>query len=229
MYISEFVFPEAPLGPVTDGQCGVCGIQGQTGFFRNELLDVSSSNTTVLFPFNTQFICRYCVGMWKEPKKWHRSVFALPGKVQFPVISSDSEAQDRPTWSSVFRMLADTDPGIPRVLVCTTDPKKRVWPRARVSSGPYAQIYIHDPSGAVSDNRTVLIRDLASCLALVEYIYSQGFTKEHIRKNLLSYQKLCLNIGYIQASRLENLLSFWRPRPEFYPAVLVAQKLEKGE
>lgn len=220
--ISHFLAPEAPPGPAS-GQCGVCGTQGDGMYPRADILDTSGSNITTLFPANTPYMCRHCVALWHQPKHWHRGIFATTAATYFPLIAEgEQRTPERPLWRALFAT-PDRWQGTPCVGVLTTDPKKRVWPHARVSQGDRFLLYVHDPSRGVSSNRWVTWLDLAETLALVEQALSLGAYKSQITQTLYSPALLKIH-GLAPLQRLEAALARARHTPEFVPALIVAQK-----
>ena len=217
MSASILLYPDPDPGPCS-GTCSLCGLPGDGQYLRNEILEKTSANLTALFDLNRDTICAHCVAVWREPKKWHRGVCADEKGVLFPVISRDSVTNERPLWADVLRSLDE----LPRVIVLTTDPKKRVWPFARVSSGDSACIYLHDPSRGVSGNAWVSLAVLRKTLTTIESAYNAGFSKEAIRTSLyVNYQQA---LGCPNIRTLEQSLIAIRNQPEFLPALIVAQK-----
>ena len=211
-----------------EGACGICGIHSTGAYHRNEILEKTSSNLTAIFELNDEWICAWCAEVWRKPKHWHRAICARPSNVLFPVISTESATDDRPTWSSLIRDLID-DIEAPRVLVLTTDPKKRVWPMAKVSQGRLASVYIHDTSRGVSGNYIVSLPDLVDCLDLIEHAYTSGFSKPVIGRSLYDSPATVRELGLATVNQLERAIARHRPLPHFLPALIMAQKQEATE
>lgn len=218
--ISHILFPHAPTGPHT-GLCALCGHEGP-GQYERDILDITTSNVTALFELAYDLICAPCYSVWTRPKYWHRGIFATTAGVQFPVISRESATFERPVWSDIFRGM---HAGQTRGIVLTTDPKKRVWPFARVSTGDTAWVYIHDPSRGVSGNRAVSIKKLVAALNLIEEVYSLGWSKPWIATSLIGCRTVA-RAGLDAAIALDQRLAAIRNEPEFLPALIVAQKKE---
>jgi hypothetical protein len=218
MRISHFILPDAPKG-TEHGICAVCGFYGDGQYLRDKVLDITTSNVTAIFELRYDHICAPCFGLWSKPKYWHRGILATTDNILFPVISEESKTEDRPTWSTALRSLGNG----PRAAVLTTDPKKRVWPFARVSAGSNISLYIHDPSRGISENRLLTLSTLYSALDLIEDVYSLGFSKSQIASSLLTSQhnkRLELNKLLNLEARLQQI----RALPEFVPALIIAQK-----
>lgn len=221
--ISAFLARDSPRGSVP-GTCGVCGITSDGQYLRRDVLPNAGSNITVLFPHNTPTICAACTALWRAPKTWHRSIFAITGQVWFPLIAeSEYVSPLRPLWRDLF-LRTDLE-SVPRVCVLTTDPKKRVWPHARISCGPCMLLYLHNPSGGQSGLRQVtwpLLRDMVIGL---ESIYQHGFFKAELRTGLLTAPWALLHsVGIQRCARWEAQLQSWRRQPEFLPALIAAKK-----
>lgn len=147
-----------------------------------------------------------------------------------PLISRASAALDpaRPCWSDLMRAVWPTWRGAEVLILLTTDMKKRLWPRARVGVlGSATALYLYDAGYHVAESRVVDWPALLACLDLVEEVYTAGFVKERIRHGLWSYHKMVEEVGIAQTVRWERALAGWRVRPEFLPALLIAQK--KGD
>jgi hypothetical protein len=222
--ISHFLAPDAPPGPAT-GQCGVCGTSGAGMYPRKDILDISGSNITTLFPHNTPYLCAPCVALWRLPKHWHRGIFATPDATYFPLIAdSEHRSAERPLWRDLLRS-PERWSQAPCAAVLTTDPKKRVWPHARVCQGDHVLLYLHDPSRGVSGNRRLHWQTLATLLARIEDAYSLGAAKAQIATSLYTPALLKMH-GPARLMALEAQLQPARQLPEFLPALIVAQKLE---
>jgi hypothetical protein len=193
---------------------------------RASILDTSGSNITTLFPHNTPYMCRHCVALWKVPKYWHRGIFATPEATYFPLIAaSEHQRAERPLWRDLFHA-PERWQETSCVAVLTTDPKKRVWPHARVSWGARLLLYVHDPSRGVSSNRWVHWDTLAATLVLVEQAYALGAAKAQITETLYT-PALLKTYGLRVLRQLEAALQPARQTPEFLPALIVAQKLKE--
>lgn len=130
---------------------------------------------------------------------------------------------ERPLWREALPAL-DLDQS--RVVVLTTDPKKRVWPLARVSRGADASLYLHDPARGVSGNRTIRIPALRDLLALVEHALALGCAKAQLWSSLLTSATTVERMGHRAVITLERELAAARRQPEFLPALIIAQRQE---
>lgn len=220
--IARLIYPDAPSGSLS-GYCSICGDYGDTHYHRNDLLTPTSANLTSIFDFHHPHVCRFCSSIWREPKKYHRAILATPEQVLFPVISNESATEERPTWGRAIRALRRD---VPRVMILTTDPKKRVWPFARISQGVMAWVYVHDPSRGMSQNMLINLDQQLIALDLIERAYNAGFSKPSIEQNLYSNYKQVQAIGIQAASILERELAAIRGSAEFITALIMAQKTE---
>lgn len=218
--VSQLIGASAEPGAY-HGMCSICGVIGPGQYDRDEILDKTSANLTAIFDMNQRTICRYCVGVWKEPKKYHRAIYADPDGLCFPVISRESVTDDRPAWSDLIRIVPID---LPRVIILTTDPKKRTWPLARVSQGDLCAIYTHDPSRGVSGNIWVSLIELRRILNAIERAYDAGFSKPAISTSLYTSHKQASVVGLDVTRQMENELTGTRTKAEFIPALIIAQK-----
>ena len=214
------MFPNAPAG-VESGICSICGTTGNDHYLRNDILDKTSANLTSIFDMLSPVMCRHCVAVWREPKKFHRAVYADSRVVLFPVISRDSVTDERPLWADVLRSMPVDQY---RVIILTTDPKKRTWPLARVSRGDRCTLYLHDPSRGISGNVHLSITRWRETLAVIEEAYTAGFAKPAISTSLYTSHKTATVFGLDRTRQLESALSALRTTPEFQPALIIAQK-----
>lgn len=230
-YTSTLLVPHPDNRGSESGQCSLvnCGYMGNDLFDRNTVLQSLTSNVTAALTLSSDLICPHCCEAWnagtKGPAKvFNRAFLATAERVLFPVISAESETPERPTWADALRYL---DVSLPRVALLTTDPKKRIWPFTRVSSGDCCWIYLHDPTRGISGNRVVSLAKLRRILNLVESVYADGFSKSQIERSLYLAQPLIQKLGLSAAFRLETALAEHRNAPEFLPALLVAQRPQK--
>jgi hypothetical protein len=222
--LSRFIIKDPKPGCV-QGKCGVCGVESDRQHSRDLVLKKTSANLTVMFPFNTDSICEHCIVMWDAgaANPWNRALLAIPGKVFFPVISDNPDVvtEERPTWGSALRRL---DPDLPRIAILTTDPKKRNWPRARISQGDRFDVLIHDGARCISDVRIMSLSRLIETLDFVEMVYNLGFSKTAIENGLMGVQKAVQKVGFKKTVDLEAELKELRRHPELVMASMVARQ-----
>lgn len=157
-----------------------------------------------------------------------RSVLAFAdGPFYSPLINAEAALEhNRPHWSALARSVWATRQGERCLIILTTDTKKRLWPRARLSVlGRATEVLLHDGESNISGVFVLDWRRLLACLDDIEEIYSHGFAKLHIRSNLLADYKRSSALGFVRAVSFEKALAGWRPHfPEFPVALLMAQR-----
>jgi hypothetical protein len=140
------------------------------------------------------------------------------------IARESAEKQGRPCWSDLLQTVWRQAIDKPALVVITDDFHKRLWPYARPTTiGGQTAIYVHDKEW-VGLNGTVVVdySAMLDCLAFIERLLGAAFSKVAIRDGLLHSTKVALSIA--EAVRAERALSAWRTRPEFGPALMVAQK-----
>lgn len=141
-----------------------------------------------------------------------------------PFISTKSATAERPTWSRLVRDVWPGRQGQRCVCIIADDYKKRVWPRARVSTlGENACVYLLYGSRGISKNVLVSWPRLIDTLDTVEEIYTAGYNKFNISDGLYGNFAL-LNESPQRTVDYENSLAQIRHLPEFSIALLIAQK-----
>lgn len=210
-------YEEEPYG----GPCATCGADTEHGVPTEEVNNPTFSNHADFFRYGTH-VCRACAWLYGDPKRAHRNVIALGGKILWPMISLDSATEERPSWREVFRRILPGCP--PDSFVCgvmTTDPKPRNWPHMRLSSAARPALYVHAPDYDTSCVIEIDPEALLSCMGAIEEALSLGFPKSRIYAGLLSdYARAKRNIKEVM--RLEKALREIRKEEEFVPALLAA-------
>lgn len=219
--ISQILCPIPEKTGQLNGICTVCGVVSSEQFARDEIFSHSTGSIGALAPLNTRTICAHCAALWKEPKVWARSIWATLTKVEFPTIAPDPKGE-RPAWRDVIRTF---DASVERVAIISTDPKKRVWCLARVSTGENIALYLHDPSRGISELRVVNGLRLIESLCQIEN-WMQFFSKSAIERSLLTDFVGVKKQGFNYIKEQEDLLIQLRQTPEFIPALIIAQKEE---
>lgn len=147
------------------------------------------------------------------------------GALWNPVINLASATPTRPTWRDLVRALWPARAGQQCVMILTTDPKKRLWPRAQVGVlGAHTPVLVHDNEIGVSRILWVDWPQLLTALDMVEQVYRAGFSKPAIRESLWLGRQAVQHNGILATRRLEEHLAAWRACSEFTIAVLIAQK-----
>lgn len=226
-YVSHLLSPSPMCRGAESGTCSIvnCGYRGNDLLLRDASLQSLTSNVTAAFSLISDLICPHCCETWNAPakppaKKFNRAFLATSERILFPVISADSETLERPIWADALRYL---DPDLPRAVLLTTDPKKRIWPFTRASAGDSCWLYLHDPARGISGNRAVSLAQLRRTLNLIESVLANGFNKTQIGQSLFLAQSMLLKLGLASITGTERQLAEHRTLPEFLPALIVAQ------
>lgn len=147
------------------------------------------------------------------------------GTLWHPVIGLASATAVRPAWRDLVRALWPARAGQQCVMILTTDPKKRLWPRAQLGAlGERTPVLVHDGETCVSETLWVDWQQLLAALDVVEEAYCAGFAKPAMRESLWLGRHAVQQNGIPATRRLEERLAVWRSRSEFVMAVLIAQK-----
>lgn len=132
----------------------------------------------------------------------------------------------RPCWSDIIRSLPERR-GQRCLLIVATDPKKRVWNRARVGVvGEATPFLLFDSSRSLLTVVQAPVDDLVPAFELVEAIYTSGFTKSAIERFLPSESKPVAAVGMAQAMRWEAALKPLRLLPWFPVLSICCQRSE---
>lgn len=229
-YLGEFLYRATPdQSGNLSGHCSVCGCPADNLLLCAEVLDKITSNLCRLLPARQSgtpaAICPHCLAIWQQPKIWHRSILATEDQVLFPLISGEFSSDDRPQWNRALRHL---DPDQERVAVLTTDPKKRVWPRARFSVGDQLAVFVHAPDWGL---HTILQISLARTLALLDFAeigLALGISKTALRQSILPQLRLS-DPQYRLKLAIERECARARGSAELAIALLIAQPAENLE
>jgi len=156
-----------------------------------------------------------------------RSVLAFEdGTLWLPLIAREQAfAQGRPCWRDLVREVWPARAGQQLLAILSTDTKKRLWIRARVGAlGHRTPLLYYD--GKTAGNEVLYLDWPAflDCLSLIEEVYEQGFPKAAIAETLYGGGKAIKAIGFAATRAYERQLLRWRERPEFKPALLIAQR-----
>jgi hypothetical protein len=155
------------------------------------------------------------------------NLLATPAGGDKPMVSRESAIKaNRRCWMDI---LNEIEPGTPTVAIFSTDTKRRLWLLAELSIVGHAwRVYLHE--GETSRNLTVDIYRLRKCLALLEQIYSIGFSKIAMRESLYDLAAMRkARISYRDVARLESDLNQWRGTDEFLLSLFVVQKSVQQE
>lgn len=207
------------------GHCATCGQSMSHGVDTSRINNISFSRHADFFRFGSH-ACPACAWLYSFPKQTHRNLLAVGGETLYwPMISWDSATPERPSWYAALCAINSMPADIPVVGVITTDPKPRLWPRAKVATIGSFGLYVHvtdwDRSGYV---RLSLPRLLEIADFMIK-ILEAGFTKKRIGLSLFSdYARARKQFHDVAA--WENDLRRMREETEFIPALLIAGKIK---
>ncbi len=140
-------------------------------------------------------------------------------------LTARDAASPRPLWRDLVRDVWPARAGQPCLLLLATDPKKRVWYRARVGDlGETTPLYLFDNSRNEKRSLTVSWPRLVETLDFVEEAYAAGFTKHGIETFLPAETRTMQKVGLAATFAWEDALAALRGLPEFLVAVIIAQK-----
>jgi len=110
------------------------------------------------------------------------------------------------------------------LVLITQDVKKRLWPVARAGTlGEQTPVAILAGDYNVEECRFVSWPVLLATLDAIEEIYSAGFGKDAIFFNLFRSTKAVKAAGLTWTAEAERRIAEIRTRPEFIPALIIAQ------
>ncbi len=224
--------PQAPT-PLTEGTC--CAITGQPireGYSVRDMVGDATAEFLDCFRGGVHgYVSEAAARCFKnaDPRKGNptaRAMLVFADHYYEPLINRESAlVQDRPCWRDLVREVWPGRRGQQMLMILTTDTKKRLWIRARVGTlGSRTPILCYDGKLCLNEVRLVDWAALVECLEIVEAIYQLGFAKEVMRESLYLASKVAGAVGLRQTRTLEGVLRVWRERPEFKPALLIAQK-----
>ena len=219
----DLALEDAPSG----ARCAITGIEIERGYPTWKVIPPTVGDFSDLFPngigsYISESAGRAFKGSWNMGS-W---ILFEDGVGYHPLINrAEAEAQGRKSWSAVVREIQRERAGQKAVIILTTDPKKRLWHRARIGSmGGAMQVYIHDGKLNISQSCPINWAEMVNVLELIELIYEQGFSKRAIANSLPSEWKATERVGIQETLRLERQISPLRNTDEFLMALLIAQK-----
>jgi hypothetical protein len=151
-----------------------------------------------------------------------------------PMVSTKSaEKKDRPNWQRVIYGTdehAELSTSDRCLAIFTEEFQRRLWLEADVSIvGSVWRPYLY--YGSVVRALRVRYRLLRGVLALCEYVYSLGFTKDNLLNTLFGSTKkdLCLALGLSRARELDDTLARYRDSDELLLATFVCQRAKGAD
>ena len=150
---------------------------------------------------------------------------AEPPSAQKQKLLARDGSLPRPLWRDLVRDVWPWRESQPCLLLLATDPKKRVWYKARVGAlGEQTPLYLFDNARSEKRPLTLSWPRLVETLDFVEEIYAAGFTKRGMETFLPSETAALKKCGMARAMAWEHALAALRPSPEFLVSVIIAQK-----
>lgn len=220
--------------PVPEGTtCAITGEPLSEGAKADSLLTRASSAPHEIFPnYTSDYVsveAARCYKHFRGGLTGNLLATCDPVAGHKPMVSTSSaDKKDRPNWQ---RVLYGTDPhavleeGLRCLAIFTEEFQRRLWLDARVSVvGPYWHPYIY--SGSVVRTLTVDLALLRKTLALCEYVYSLGFTKENLLSSLYGSTKkaLCFTLGLPRVQTLDAALEEHRGSDELLLSAFCCQR-----
>lgn len=159
--------------------------------------------------------------MYGEPKRHHRGVLALGGRIAWSLLGTKPDG-DRPRWRQMWgdvARMAKVAPDTPMTGVLTTDVKPRLWPRCRPATASRPGVYLHSPDHDWSAWVDLDLGRVAACMSTLDYAVSIGASK------LACWSGLGLNTKLIDkhpeaVERIEAALERHKGSAELLVAVL---------
>lgn len=203
--------------------CPICGTEFDEGchLTKHKIIKPTTGDLADIFR-DASWICPDCAAAFVDSRTLTSNVLVVEHVGYKPVVSDASATEDRPTWRQLIRTLPD---GVQTVAIVTSNTKRRLWPRAVVSTwGEHWQPLFVD--GDVDRLLTVNVYKLRECLDIIEQVYNLGFSKQAIASGLIdsSQMKAIKTIGLPVVAEFERTLILWRDTDEFLIALFVAQK-----
>lgn len=142
-----------------------------------------------------------------------------------PLISKEqAEKQGRPCFSQIAREVWPSKMGQACVILIASDVKKRLWTIAQSGRlGSQTPVAILAADYDVEEHRWINWERLVQLLDFIEVIYSSGFSKDVISRNLMRRIKTGGDVDLRTVYHWEEQLQTLRFETEFFPALVIAQ------
>ena len=217
--------PKWGLEPAS-GYCATCGAPLEMGVHHKRINSPTFSQHADYFRYSNH-VCVACAWLYGLGRARPGNFLVVGNRVWWPVISPDSETDDRPTWMRAFREASRMEARLPVTGVITTDVKPRLWPRARVASVSAFGIYVHAPEYDVSEWVEFDLARLIDAVDEIRHALKMGFSKTDVFLGLWRNFKRMKQWGK-EGVEVEKKLSALRHEAYFVPA-LVAAGVKKEE
>lgn len=171
----------------------------------------------------SETVARAIKGTWNLGSR----VIFEDGTHYHPLIARDQK-KERPCWSELVRQIWKERAGQKVLIILATDPKKRIWNRARIGVlGSTTPVLLFDTDNCLLATKLMDWVELLRILDIIEEVYTLGFSKRGIQQSLLSEWSRVQKYGIKKVIEIDNLLKTLRAKAEFTMALLIAQKGEE--
>jgi len=218
--------PKWELEPA-EGPCGTCGRPITAGVPQKAINSPTFAQHSDYLKYGSH-VCAACAWLYGLGRSRPGNFLVVGERVYWPVISLESETEDRPSWLRVIREVARMDPRLPAAGVLTTDVKPRLWPRTRVVTLRAFGLYVHAPEYDVSTFVELDLAELERVALEIGEALRQGFTKTDVYHGLWRNYKRMRRLGK-EGIELEKRLSEVRQSEVFVPALVVAGVRKGGK
>lgn len=214
--------PPRPPEPY-EGLCGTCGAQISRGIPAGAVLGPGFSGYADYLRFG-DYLCEACAYMHTLGRSKPGNFLLVGHRLLSPMISHASAKEaGRPTWLEAIAALQGEPGDTPVAGVLTTDPKPRLWPRARVSTAARPSIYVHAPDYDLSELVDLDPGAVLNLARIMAQALRLGWTKTDIYHGLYRNYRVASKRP-TDLKRLEAALSPARGTPMYAVALLVTSQ-----
>lgn len=211
-----------------NGNCATCGskLNTESAALKSEAVGTDFSRQSDFLPFG-DYICEPCAWLYSYPKETHRNVIAFEDRVIWPMISSDSATEERPTWAYILNYINQNYNKSTKIVgLMTTDPKPRLWPMTESVTIHNFGLYVHCSDYNISEFINFSLEDCIEISSYVSDLISDGFSKISCLNGLLKdYKRVKKDIS--SSLKKENELKKMRLNNAFIPALIISRKRGK--
>ena len=218
LLVNAFKFETHQI-PDMVGICGVCGYEGGV-LHQKRAITPTTSNIADLFRHGNG-VCFECCACIQEPRVLISNLYAdSSGMGLRPVVSAQSETEERPTWRNLIRH--GLTEGAQTAAIFTSNVQRRLWHNAPVGTigDRWRVLMVHDDIERVLVVNLTTLKDV---LDKIEYLLNLGFSKVSIKDGLLSGNQKYVSQNINTAISLENQIAEYRNQDEFILTLFIAQ------
>ena len=195
--------------------CSICRQHTSRSVLAKSLIKSSTGDIADTFRSGER-VCGDCAALFAD-SRLTGSIITLDGNLWRPMVALASATEERPAWRDLLRRIT---PGAETVAIVTSNTKRRLWPRAVLSTyGDHWRPLFVD--GSIDRLLTINATRLLDTLELVEEVYAQGFSKPIIANSLYGGKS---NLDFATLRSYETRLAVLRPTDEFILSLFIAQK-----